>query len=50
MNTDIKSNTKKHLKTHYKPKLINVIKLKIYLASKSTNDRLKRHSTSSLSK
>jgi hypothetical protein len=48
MNTDIKSNTKKHLKTHYKPKPINVIKLKIYLESKSTNDRLKRHSTSSL--
>jgi hypothetical protein len=50
MNTDTKSNLKKNLKTHYKPKLINVIKLKIYLASKSTNDRFKRHSTSSPSK
>ena len=50
MNTDTKSNTKKHLKTHYKPKPINVIKLKIYLESKSTNDKLKRYSTSSPSK
>ena len=50
MNIDTKSNLKKNLKTHYKTKLINVIKLKIYLASKSTNDRFKRHSTSSPSK
>ena len=38
------------MKKYYKPKLINVTKLKTYLDKKSNkNDRSKRHSTSRVS-